>query len=334
MDLKQLEYYVRVAESGSFSRAAVELDVAQPALSRQVRLLETEFRQHLLERTGRGVVPTEAGRQLLEQSKGLLHQAQRLRDELGRARGALVGRVVIGMPPSFSRALAVPLTRAFRERLPDARLTLSEGLTVTMQAGLVAGRLDIGLLLGVTPRPEIDLEPLAEDPLVLVYRRRGAIDGVDRAAAGLSGSACAPALPLAELEALPLLIPSRPNALRMQIETELAALGRRPRIALEVDSVAAILDLVAEGAGCAVLSPHALGLAPAGAELARREIGEPLLASRLSLAVSARRPRSDTLAAAAAVVREVVGGLRAPPPGAAADRGTSSPRRAARKRRS
>src|ERR687886_348250 len=70
MDLRQLEYFVRVAELGSFTRAAVELDVAQPALSRQVRLLELELRQSLLLRNGRGAVPTEAGKILLEHGRG------------------------------------------------------------------------------------------------------------------------------------------------------------------------------------------------------------------------------------------------------------------------
>lgn len=298
MNLKQLEYFVRVVESGSFSRAAIALDIAQPALSRQVRRLEIEFRQRLLDRNGRGVTPTDAGRQLLERGKGLLHQAQRLRDELGRARGALIGRVVVGLPPSLSRALAVPLTRAFRKRLPEAELSLREGLTLTMQSDLAFGRLDIALLLGVAPRPEIVLEPLTEDPLLLVGRPG---DPDTAAAAG--------PLPLAELARVPLVIPSRPNALRMLVETELGAIGARPRIAVEVDSVAAILDLVADGAGSAVLSRHALGLAPTGAELAVRALGQPPLTSRVSLAVGARRPPSETLNEATAVVRELASAL-------------------------
>ena len=74
MDLKQLEYFVRVAELGSFTRASSVLDIAQPALSRQVRLLEVELRQNLLLRNGRGVTTTEAGKLLLEHGRGILHQ--------------------------------------------------------------------------------------------------------------------------------------------------------------------------------------------------------------------------------------------------------------------
>ena len=98
MDLKQIEYFVRVAELGSFTRASVVLNIAQPALSRQVRLLEVELRQNLLVRNGRGATPTEAGKVLLEHGRGILHQVERAREELGRVRGALAGRVAIGLP--------------------------------------------------------------------------------------------------------------------------------------------------------------------------------------------------------------------------------------------
>ena len=126
MDLKQLEYFVRVAELGSFTRAALALDVAQPALSRQVRLLEVELRQTLLTRNGRGAVPTEAGQLLLAHGRGILHQVERAKEELGRVRGALAGRVAVGLPTSLARVLTVPLTRAFRQQMPDATISISD----------------------------------------------------------------------------------------------------------------------------------------------------------------------------------------------------------------
>jgi len=122
MDLKQIGYFVRVAELGSFTRASAALGIAQPALSRQVRLLEVELRQSLLTRNGRGASPTEAGRLLLAHGRGILHQVERAREELGRVRGALAGRVAVGLPPSLARLLTVPLTRAFRAQMPDATI--------------------------------------------------------------------------------------------------------------------------------------------------------------------------------------------------------------------
>ena len=304
MDLRQLEYFVAVAELGSFTRASAALGVAQPALSRQVRTLETEFRQHLLVRNGRGVVPTDAGRQLVELGRGLLHQAQRLREELGHARGALVGRVVVGLPPSLSRALAVPLHRAFATRMPDAELSIGTALTRDLEESLALGQVDLAVLYGPTSGVDLEIGPLIEDPLRLVHAARKPIEGVDRRA--LLGGVRRP-LPLERLGDLPLIIPRRPNAIRMRVEHELARLGCRPRVRLEVDSIPAILDLVDDGAGCAVLSSHALDLASAGSDLASRSLGDPPLTIPVMLAVSARRPRTDTLLEAMAIVRGLLG---------------------------
>ena len=102
MDLKQIESFVRVAELGSFTRASMALGVQQPLLSRHVRQLEVELHQSLLVRNGRGVTLTEAGLLMLEHGRGILHQVALAREDLGTARGALGGRVSIGLPPSLS----------------------------------------------------------------------------------------------------------------------------------------------------------------------------------------------------------------------------------------
>jgi LysR family transcriptional regulator, nitrogen assimilation regulatory protein len=283
VDLKQLEYFVRVAELGSFTRASVALDVAQPALSRQVRLLEVELRQNLLTRNGRGAIPNEAGKLLLEHGRGILHQVERAREELGRVRGALAGRVAIGLPPSVTKVLAVPLIREFRRRMPEATLSISEGLTVAMQESLVQGRLDIALLHNALPSPEVEVTPLLDEDLFLVQRRAG------KAAATQTRS-----VPLREIAAMPLVIPTRPNAIRMLVESELANLGLRPQIALEIDGVAAILDLVQDGAGSAVLSRNAVETSAHPRAFTMRPIGSPRLRTQLVVAMSSQRPATLT----------------------------------------
>ncbi|MDW5442031.1 LysR substrate-binding domain-containing protein [Polaromonas sp. SM01] len=284
MDLKQLEYFVRVAELGSFTRAAIALDIAQPALSRQVRLLEVELRQNLLTRNGRGALPTEAGQLLLAHARGILHQVARAREELGRVRGALDGRVAIGLPPSLARALVVPLTRAFRQQLPEATLSISEGLSVALQDELVNGRLDIAVLYNTQPSNDIELSPLAEEELVLVQA----------CAPGMQDTPSAEPVTLQALAALPLVIPSRPNAIRMHVESALAAVGCRPVIALEIDGVAAILALVADGAGYAVLTRNAVMNLSQPAAFSVRQIGASSLRIPVSLAISSRRPSTLT----------------------------------------
>src|SRR5512141_2544688 len=103
MDLKQLEYFVNVVDLGGFSRAARLLRVAQPAISRQVRSLEVELRQTLLMRNGRGATPTEAGKRLLAHARGILAQAERARADVDESKGASVGHVVVGLPPTVAR---------------------------------------------------------------------------------------------------------------------------------------------------------------------------------------------------------------------------------------
>jgi LysR family nitrogen assimilation transcriptional regulator len=284
MDLKQLEYFVRVAELGSFTRAAMALDVAQPALSRQVRLLEVELRQNLLVRNGRGATPTEAGKLLLEHGRGILHQVERAREELGRVRGALAGRVAIGLPPSLARVLTVPLTRAFRAQLPEASISISEGLSVTMQEWLATGRLDIAVLYNAQPAPEIEITPLQDEELLLVQPRPP----------GLPEDPPPGPIALRDVAALPLVIPSRPNALRMHVETEMANIGCRPIVALEIDGVSAILDLVTDGAGAALLSRNAVASSIRPSAYQTRPVCDPALRTRLYLATSSLRPATLT----------------------------------------
>lgn len=296
MDLKQLAYFVRVAELGSFTRAAQALAIAQPALSRQVRLLEVELRQNLLVRNGRGALPTEAGKLLLAHGRGILHQVERAHEELGRVRGSLAGRVAIGLPTSLARALTVPLIRAFRAELPGATISVSEGLSVAMQESLAAGRLDIAVLYNAQPSAETELSPLFEEALLLVQRR------VPNPAQDPSPGP----ITLTEVAQLPLIIPSRPNAIRMQVEGAMATIGCRLKIALEIDGVSAILDLVADGAGSAVLSRNAVNTSMRPSDYTLRAITTPVLCTKVSLATSSSRPATLTQQATLALLRHTV----------------------------
>jgi len=296
MDLKQLEYFVRVAELGSFTRAAVALNIAQPALSRQVRLLEVELRQNLLIRNGRGALPTEAGKLLLAHGRGILHQVERAYEELGRVRGSLAGRVAIGLPTSLARVLTVPLTRTFRAELPDATISVSEGLSTAMQESLIAGRLDIAVLYNAQPTAETEITPLLEEDLLLVQRRTpGAPD--DPVPGPIS---------LKDVALLPLVIPSRPNAVRMHVESEMANRGFRLKIALEIDGVSAILDLVADGAGSAVLTRNAVANSLRPAAYHVRSIVEPALRAKVSVATSSLRPATLTQQATLELLKRTV----------------------------
>lgn len=281
MDIRQIQYFVRVAELGSFSRASIVLNIAQPALSRQVRMLEVELRQTLLTRTGRGVTTTDAGRQMLEHGRGILHQLERAREDMSRVNGQLTGQVTVGVPPSIARSLVLPLTRAFRTRMPSARLSVRESLSSHMQEALVAGRLDMALLYNMTPTPELEAIPIREELLYVV--------GPPKARDSLPD-----ALTLRDLAALPLVMPGRPHAVRMVVETVLANAGYKPCVALEIEGIPTILDLVCDGAGYAVLPMSAVATSARCDAFHTWRVTPQSLMTRLCIASSARRAFTQT----------------------------------------
>jgi LysR family transcriptional regulator, nitrogen assimilation regulatory protein len=299
MDFKQINSFVQVAELGSFTRAASVLKVAQPALSRQVRALEVELRQTLFERNGRGVTLTNAGKRLLAHGRGILQQLQRARQDMEDERGAPLGPLALGLPPSVSRALTAPLVQAFRTQFPKATLSLVEGLSTYLLDWLLQGRIDCAVVYNAAPTSAMDLLPVLEEPLFLVSARPPS-----QAAARLRGSAVS----LVEVAKRELVIPSRPHALRMLLDTTLASAGLRARVGLEIDSVPAILDLVAQTAQPplhAVLTLNALA-GRHGSFIARPiriAAGQPMLATQLYIATSAQRPRGPLLEQGTALLR-------------------------------
>lgn len=293
MDLKQLEYFVAVVDLGGFSHASRLLRVAQPAISRQVRGLEVELRQNLLLRNGRGAVPTEAGKRLLDHARSILLQVERARREVDEVKGAPIGHVAIGLPPTLALVLTAPIVREFRRRYPKATVSIVEGLSVNILEWVVVGRADVGVLYNPAPSPAVELLPLLEEELCLIGPR--------------TSRRKAAAVRLRELPDYPLIIPSRPHAIRTLVEDRLAALGLRPQVALEIDAIGAILELVAEGQGYAVLSPRALQSAEVERKLVARPVVQPSLRSSLAMAVSAQRPARPIQNAAAELVREMLG---------------------------
>lgn len=293
MELRQLESFVRVAELGSFTRAASALGIAQPVLSRHVRQLEVTLHQNLLTRNGRGVTLTEAGRVLLEHGRGILHQVALAQEELGAVRGALSGRVSIGMPPSLSRLMSVPLTKAFIAALPHAQLALHEGFSLLTLESLRAGRLDMALLYNPSAAPDLEMHMLHEDELVLISARK-------------SAEKLKAAVPLAQLAEIALILPSRPNAFRLLIEAELTRLSLKPRIVLEIDGLNAILELVREGLGHAVLPAYTLSQFAAPQDFRTHRIERPRLRSQLMLVRSAHRPVTATHQAAEQILRKTL----------------------------
>jgi LysR family nitrogen assimilation transcriptional regulator len=295
MDLRQLEYFRHVAELGSFTRAASFLSVVQPALSRQVRQLETELGQNLFERNGRGVVLTDAGTRLLEHARGILTQVGRARQELEDQRNGDSGHFTLGLPPTLGRSVTVPLVKAFDHRLPNAQLATVEGLSAYIVEWLNLGRIDCALVYNALGSPTLDLQPLLDEQLFLIAPLPAR--GARKARKNVT---------LAELADYPLNIPSRPHAIRMSVESALAGVDVKIKVAREIECIPAIIDLVRQGHGYAVLPLNAVKSTPWSDEVLVKPILAPILRTSLSIATSAQRPRSPLLRKAIDVVRDVV----------------------------
>jgi LysR family nitrogen assimilation transcriptional regulator len=297
MDLKQLDYFVHVAELQSFSKAAVVLDIAQSALSRQVRALEIELRETLLLRNGRGVVLTEAGHRLLEHSVGILRRVQLARDEMAATRDEPLGRITVGLPPTIGRQLTMPLIDGFQRRMPQARLAIVEGLSTHITEWITSGRVDLGLLFNPDVQPGLEIAPVLEERLCLVQR------------APPGASVARGPIPLAELAAVRLVLPERAHVIRRLLDTQAMLAGLTLDIAWEVSSVASIIDLVCAGYGHAVLTASAVAASGRADVLSVRPIVAPSLPSVLCLAASSRQRSTPLIRLTRRLLEELARGL-------------------------
>ncbi|MDR2329335.1 MAG: LysR family transcriptional regulator [Comamonas sp.] len=291
MNLQQIETFVAVAETGSFSKAAMLSDTAQPALSRQVRALEMELRETLLIRTGRGVTLTEAGRRLLEHSHAILQHVAQAKEDLGCERNEPVGRIVVGLPPSLARRLTLPLIDAFSRQMPKARVAIVEGLSMQMAEWLASGRMGLGLVYSPEPHPHIETTPVLQERLCLV------------------GSACAlhgrSSLGFEDLSAFPLIMPQYGQIFRKLMEAQARLSQVKLNVVWEVSSVPAILDLVRGGYGYAALTRSALDGQEVGEQLVVAPIQSPAVMINLCLAQSAKRKTTPLVRCTASVLHRL-----------------------------
>jgi len=291
MNLEQLEAFVHVAELSSFTRASAILGRTQPALSRLVRQLEVDLRQTLLRRNGRGVVLTESGKVLLEHSKGILHQVDGARHALKNLQGTLDGTFKIGLSPSVARFATLALVRRFQDEFPQANITVSEGLSSYLAEWLAMGRIDVAILYDTGETPLVDKRTLYSEEMFLISQPEAQV---------------ANTIALHELSRYPLIIPGRQHAIRTLVEMVAAERSVQLNIALEIDAVPPILDLVAEGYGHAVLPLNAILSDARQRRFRCTRITDPVLLGRMAIATSNQHPMSRLGMRAAAMLESEV----------------------------
>lgn len=301
MELRQLRYFVRVVELGGMGRAAADLGVHTSALSQQISRLEGELSTRLLQRSATGAVPTDAGLAFFRQAQLALRHADDAAQAARQAR--LAGHVSIGLAPSTSGVLALPLLQAMRERYPDVRLRLVESLSGNLAAMLNARQLDLAVLFETEAARRLSVLPLLDERLFLIGRRE------------LPGMPTGRSVRIAQLARLPLVLPSGTHGLRAIVDAAFARERREPNVVLEVDGLAVLMDAVRAGLAATVQPGAATVRLPAD-EMARIAIAERSARRRNLIASLSDDELSPAALAArvmlAQVARELVAAQRWP----------------------
>lgn len=242
MNVRQLRFFLQIAELGSMTRAASLLHIAQPALSRQMQQLEDELGVTLFQRSDRGVALTDAGALLRDRAVGLLQHFERVRQEIKDASNEPSGEVALAMPPSMLELVTLPLLVAYRERCPGVLLRVIEGISGVLNAWSLVqqGRADLAVVTNLEPLATLDSSVFLHEPLCLIGPKSAGLD-------------LAVHVSLDEVAAKSLVVPGRPNSLRLILETAMAERKLPLTVAFEGNTPHLVMHAVEAGLGYTTL---------------------------------------------------------------------------------
>jgi DNA-binding transcriptional LysR family regulator len=307
MELRQLEYFVTVADERNFTRAAARLHVTQPGVSAQIRQLERELGQELLDRSGRVTRLTETGEAVLPFARAALAAAAGARLAVDELNGLVRGRVAIGMV-SQSASLDIPeLLAGFHQRYPAIEISLAEGSSDHLAEGVRAGTLDLAFIgLGPEPPGGLALEVVTDEPIIAAV-------SVDAPLAATTESAS-----LTEIADQPLISLPAGTGLRACVDAAYASVGRRPAVRFEASDPRTLARLAARGLGLAFLPASAAR--EHGGELHVITVSDPPMRGRLALTWRSEGPVSPAARALIAYARAGLSPARQPGPAGSGSR--------------
>lgn len=235
MELKQLKYFVAVVDCGTMSQAAIQLNMVQPALSQQISRLETELSTRLLNRSNRGISLTEPGVAFYREAVLALRHA----DEAARVakQARLTGSVSIGLSPSICALVGLPLILAMKEKYPDVRLHIVEGMSGHLTHMLNTRQIDLAILFNDQDAKRWSVTPLLQEKLFVIG---GKSSGVKKIPAKVNWQT---------LKDLPLILPTSSHGLRQAIDLAFSSAKIRPAVVAEIDSLDLLMSAVVAGIG-------------------------------------------------------------------------------------
>jgi len=329
MELRQLRYFLAIAEHGTFSKAASKVFVAQSALSHQLAQLEDELGARLFERSRRGVELTEAGVVFHTYATSILRQVEDATLSVAGLTDSPAGKVVFGIPHSASHALALPLLKAVREELPKVQLELTEELTGNLTRQLLAGSLHMAILFDDGTLDEFISEPLVSEKMSLIYRPEADVQKtmvtIKTRSGGKAGllatqassktqpqtkAAAKTSITFRDALAKPLILPAQPHGVRPLIEQQAAQAGlRAPNVVADISSISILRTSLLAGLGCTILPVMPLKADIDSGALVALSIRAPGVQRVVALCRSRHIPQSSAAASVGALTAKVVRAL-------------------------
>lgn len=291
MDLRQLKSFLHVVELGSLSRAAERLAVTQPALSRQIRLLEEDLGVPLLVRTGRGVIPSEAGQRFEARIRPLVADLEAAAVEVAEEARQVSGSLVLAVPPSISAEQTADLLELYRGRYPRVAVRVVVALSGGVRDGLLKGRLDLGIIYHPATSSNLVTEDLWTERLLLV--------GPSSAGLGREME-----VPFAKVATKPLVLPGPRHGLRAVVDAYALRQGLEVRTVVEAESLRLQLELVRRGVGFTLLPLRVVAGEVAAGHLGVANVTDPPLERTAALAWARDFRPSRAAQAMAALIRE------------------------------
>lgn len=304
MDTRRLEAFTKVVDLGSVTRAASVLNIAQPALSQQIISLEAEFSAKLLNRSTRGVTPTEAGRVLYRYAKTIMRQVEEARRSVLEHNGLTAGSVSVGIAPwSSVSLLGAELIAEVRAHHPGIRLQICDSFLIRLSELVLNGELDMALLYGDNPARGLSYVAVGEEQFSIAAPP-GLLPGTTTT------------IDNAVLAELPLVMPVRQSFARQMVERACETVGKAPDITVEVHSARNLIAALEAGCGATVLPLEVAKTLSLQTPLEIRPLGKEMRMP-LSMCIPDSEGLSDAAYAVYQILERLVRGLRTSQRGAA-----------------
>jgi LysR family nitrogen assimilation transcriptional regulator len=282
MDIRELRYFIAVAELRSFTKAGNQLRIAQPALSRQVRKLEDELGVQLLQRLGRGIDLTDAGRQLLKKAYIVLDQIEDIKFSALAIGNRVSGLVTLGVTPAAGEVLVPPVLIKLSDTYPDIRIDVVEGFSGFLYERLLNHDLSIAILHNPVPHRDLKIAPLLIEDMYLIgppQTRRGLV----------------PPAQLDDISGVPLILPNQPHSLRVLVESQMAKHGLNVNVIRQVDGLVVLRSMLRAALGYSILTYGSIHRDVEAGILAVRKLDQPPINWRMCMVSHRNSTRQDAI---------------------------------------